>query len=124
MLREIMIVRQVPGDFRRRWFQDDYFDLYVWYAESGDVAGFQLCYDRQGDEHAFTCMAGSPPKHQSVDAPGSICAVGPTPLLTPARRSLPREVVSRFTAASSGLDAGIRKWILQSLEDAQRGAAD
>lgn len=122
MLREISKVRQVPGEFRRRWFQDDYFDLFVWYADTRQVAGFQICYDRSGDEHALTCMNGGSPRHQRVDAPGSGLSIGPTPVLVRAGRSLPDEVVSRFLAASSELEPALREWMLCALRGANQVA--
>jgi hypothetical protein len=54
MLRELTNVRQVRGEPRRRWFADDYFDLIAWVGKSGECTGFQLCYDKSGDEHALT----------------------------------------------------------------------
>ncbi|MGA2764766.1 MAG: hypothetical protein ABSG17_15560 [Spirochaetia bacterium] len=68
MLREIPNVRQVPGEGRRRWFTDAYFDLIVWYAEDGMVSGFQLCYDKQGHERAFTWRRGHELVHEEMDA--------------------------------------------------------
>jgi hypothetical protein len=66
MLREISAVRQDQADLRRRWFQDDYFDLFVWVAPEGGIVAFQLAYDRGGDERvlgwhrsAATCTAMS-----------------------------------------------------------------
>ena len=43
MLREIEGVADEPRT-RRRWFHDDYFDLFVWQTEQGDITLFQLCY--------------------------------------------------------------------------------
>ncbi len=54
MLRELADVRQIPGEPRRRWFADDYFDLIVWFDKRGQIIGFQLCYDLPRDEHALT----------------------------------------------------------------------
>ncbi len=68
MLREIRDVRQVPGEGRRRWFTDAYFDLVVWYAEDGTVSGFQLCYDKQGHERAFTWRKDHACTNEEMDA--------------------------------------------------------
>jgi hypothetical protein len=43
MLREIEGIAAEPST-RRRWFHDDYFDLFVWQTEKGEVILFQLCY--------------------------------------------------------------------------------
>ncbi len=68
MLHELQKVRQVPGEGRRRWFTDAYFDLIVWYAEDGGLAGFQLCYDKQGWERAFTWRQGHACVHEAMDS--------------------------------------------------------
>ena len=46
MLREIRGVEQRNPQRTRRWFQDDYFDLYLWQDRAGEVLRFQLCYER------------------------------------------------------------------------------
>jgi hypothetical protein len=46
MLREIRGLEQRKKREIRRWFQDDYFDLFVTQDEGGEVQWFQLCYAR------------------------------------------------------------------------------
>jgi hypothetical protein len=53
MLREIRNVRQDAPGVTRRWFQDDFFDLWTWESE-GAVVAFQLCYDKRRDERALS----------------------------------------------------------------------
>ena len=50
MLREMASVRQQDSSVRRRWFRDDYFDLFTWQEPDGGIVGFQLCYDLQIDK--------------------------------------------------------------------------
>lgn len=51
MMREILGVADDPPA-RRRWFHDEYFDLFVW--QSGDeVTLFQLCYGVDSSERAL-----------------------------------------------------------------------
>jgi hypothetical protein len=66
MLREIA-ARQVEGEPQRRWFTSPEIDLYVWLAEDGSPAGFQLCYDKQSREHALTWTDGSGFSHMAVE---------------------------------------------------------
>jgi hypothetical protein len=42
-MKEILGVADEP-DARRRWFHDDYFDLFVWQTPGGELLSFQLCY--------------------------------------------------------------------------------
>ncbi len=67
MTRELSDVRQVRGEPRRRWFADDYFDLILWVGDRGAIVGFQLCYDKSGDEHALTWHINTGFSHQRVD---------------------------------------------------------
>ena len=70
MIHEVKRTRQVPGEGFRRWFTDSDFDLIVWYEgqdEDGPIAGFQLCYDKQGAERALTWRRATGFSHEKVD---------------------------------------------------------
>ncbi|GBC63072.1 hypothetical protein DENIS_4061 [Desulfonema ishimotonii] len=67
MLREIANVKQIEGEPRRRWFSNEYFDLIIWLDEAGDISGFQLCYNKTGDQHALTWHRASGYMHSRVD---------------------------------------------------------
>jgi hypothetical protein len=54
VLREIVSVRQDSDRGLRRWFQDEYFDLFVWLDAAGAPLAFQLCYNRNHGEAAIT----------------------------------------------------------------------
>ncbi|HUG75907.1 MAG TPA: hypothetical protein VML57_00300 [Burkholderiales bacterium] len=51
MLKEILGVADDPPA-RRRWFHDDFFDLFVWQAGE-EVTLFQLCYGIDSSERAL-----------------------------------------------------------------------
>jgi len=57
VLREIPGVIQDDPSNRRRWFQDDYFDLFVLEAD-GELAAFELCYDIRSNERALAWSRG------------------------------------------------------------------
>jgi hypothetical protein len=67
MLQEVKDVRQIPGDLRRRWFCDDYFDLIVWFDPAGSFQGFQLCYDRKLNPRALTWLQDKGYRHNGID---------------------------------------------------------
>ncbi|MGH8703770.1 MAG: hypothetical protein ACREVR_21675, partial [Burkholderiales bacterium] len=52
MLREIEGIGDEPRT-RRRWFHNEYFDLFVWQTDVGDVTLFQLCYGIAASERAL-----------------------------------------------------------------------
>jgi len=68
MLTEIKETRQIPGEGHRRWFRDDELDLIVWYEEDGNIAGFQLCYDKLDHERALTFRKPNSYQHHAIDA--------------------------------------------------------
>jgi hypothetical protein len=51
MLKEIIGVADDPPA-QRRWFHDDYFDLFVWQAQ-GELTLFQLCYGPDSSDRAL-----------------------------------------------------------------------
>ena len=53
MLREIEGLRQDEPGLQRRWFHDEYFDLFVWQKPDGGLAAFELCYGDHADERAL-----------------------------------------------------------------------
>ena len=67
MLREIQSVRQDKPGLRRRWYQDEFFDLYTWHAADGSLSGFQVCYDLPGRERAITWHRRHGFSHNKVD---------------------------------------------------------
>jgi hypothetical protein len=115
MLREAK-AKQNRGEPRRRWFRDEDFDLYVWYLADGAFAGFQLCYDKQNDEHAFTWFAGVATHHRVDDARGSM-QTGRTPILVAGRSLEAATLCEAFDAASTKLDPEIRAYVLKILAE-------
>lgn len=110
-----MQTRQVPGEPRRLWHTDDYFDLYVWFTPDGAIAGFQLCYDKYGDQRALTWLASGTFRHERVDAGDENPYDTRTPVLCDAcpldAEALRREFVER----AEDLDASLRDLILEHL---------
>jgi len=51
-MREILGLTQEKPQTRRRWFHDDYFDLFVSQSNDGKLDGFQLCYGLDSTERA------------------------------------------------------------------------
>jgi hypothetical protein len=53
MMREIEGVVQGEPATRRRWFHDEYFDLFVWQNTANEIESFQLCYGIDSSERAL-----------------------------------------------------------------------
>ena len=83
-MREIGPVRQDSEHGKRRWFQDEYFDLFVWQDPAGAPIGFQLCYERNCAEGAISWSVREGFAHARVDGGRS---VGLAPPMSPMLRS-------------------------------------
>src|SRR6267378_2233710 len=95
MLKEILGVADDPPA-RRRWFHDDYFDLFVWQA-GGEVTLIQVCYGADATERALVW-----------DKERGFFQDGP-----PA----PQEVFSRFEDAAATLPEEVRREVREKMHE-------
>ena len=123
MLREIQGVRQDNPGLRRRWYQDEFFDLYTWHAPNGKLAGFQLCYDLPGRERAITWHRQHGFSHNRIDGGNTPGRMSGTPLLVAGARFPHRLVRERFIKHAATLDAATRKAITRQDARIRRVAA-
>ena len=69
MLNEVPHVTQYePGQYRR-WFHDEYFNLYTWESADGDLRCFQLCYGKDDVRRARRWSPEAGYRHEGVDSP-------------------------------------------------------
>jgi len=115
MLHEIPNVRQIPGEGRRRWFTDAYFDLIVWYAEDGSLTGFQLCYDKEGEERAFTWNRGHACVHESTDSSELPGHSKMSPVLTGGSPAPARNIAVRFMQQSANVEPAIVRVVFTTI---------
>ncbi len=108
-------VRQIPGDLPRRWMSDDYFDLIVWYSDDGCIHGFQLCYDKRGDERALTWTQDNGFQHHRVDTGESSAVSNSTPILVAGGEFAGAVVEAEFARRSEQVSAEIRQLVLSKL---------
>jgi hypothetical protein len=95
MLKEIYGVADDPPA-RRRWFHDDYFDLFVWQSE-GEVTLFQLCY---GVDSSGRALVWDRKRGFFHDGPAA-----------------PPDVVQRFDEAAAALPRDLRAELRQKLHE-------
>lgn len=118
MLKEIKHVRQIPNEPRRRWFTTLGHDLIVWFDESDTPIGFQLSYDRDGAQHAFTWHALKGYSHDTVDT-GEEHHSGykMTPILIADGSPEMNELRTQFRKLSTGMDNTLIQFIDEKLRD-------
>jgi hypothetical protein len=106
MMREILGVAP-DASARRRWFHDDYFDLFVWQVASGEVTSFQLCYGIDSSERALVWQQQRGFFHDGVrgrSVAGEVIGAG----VARGAQGSPDPVVARFDAAAGALPGEVR----------------
>jgi hypothetical protein len=116
-LREWKGVRQRPEEGRRRWFTDEDMDLIVWYSRDGSIRGFQLCYAKQGDQHAITWLSDGGYSHARVDdgEAGRAIGIKRTPILVEDGVPDADRILSVFDERARHVDPPIRNLVRRHL---------
>ncbi|MFI5366473.1 MAG: hypothetical protein ACHQ4J_12710 [Candidatus Binatia bacterium] len=116
MLRELPVT-QPKGEPFRRWYADDYFDLFVWTSDGGAVVAFELCYDKPGCERALIWSRETGWGHFRVDSGEATPIKNRTPILV-SDGSFPKAlVVAQLTEASTAIDPMARTFVLGKLQE-------
>lgn len=119
MLKEISGVRQDDPKVIRRWFQDDYFDLFVWQSRGARITGFQLCYDIPGLQRVLSWHERSGFSHDRIDTGEATPERNMTPILVADGRPPIEEVLANFTRRSPAVDPDVREFISRKLQEYQ-----
>jgi len=115
MLREIRYVKQERKKDRRRWFTDDYWDLYVWIRPDGTYSGFQLCYGKTDVQRALTWMEGAEPVHAGISEEENPTDRNRAALLVADGFFDVAEVTRRFSQDAGNIDTEIRAYVQRKL---------
>jgi hypothetical protein len=91
MMHEILGVAD-EADVHRRWFHDDYFDLFVWQSDGGELVQFQLCYGLDSSERALVWHRDGGFYLDGEKASGSSKGEPLVARFDAASRSLPEEI--------------------------------
>jgi hypothetical protein len=126
VLREIPDVIQDDPSNRRRWFQDDYFDLFVLEVD-GELAAFELCYDIRSNERALAWSRVGRYFHDggtsaSGDFIGAQLASGDPLDADPIIARFERAAAELPEALRLALTARLREYALQNAEGLARRA--
>ena len=116
MLIELDEVRQIENEGNRRWFRDSEMDLILWYSGSGAITGFQLCYDKENNEHAITWRETGTYTHDSVDTGDTTGHNKRSPVLAPDGFFDKRRIMMLFEQKSENVDPDLRSFILDKIE--------
>ncbi len=119
MLIEYKGVKQEAGKGSRRWFEDESYELVVWYMPDGTVEGFQILYYGKVAERALTWRRGEGFAHSRIDNGTESPMKNLAPILLPNGKVPWPQVVREFDESSSGLEPDLREFIRQRLEARQ-----
>ena len=114
-MREILGVTDEPRTLRR-WFHDDYFDLFVWQTTSGEVTLFQLCYGIGSSERALVWHKYGGFFHDGVEsapAPDEVLGSG----LNAGAALNADPIIARFQMAAQSLPEDVRGAIVDRLRE-------
>jgi len=119
MLAELSNTRQFKNEGYRRWFSDKYFDLIVWYDVTKTIiVGFQLCYDKFGQEHAFTWHKDRGFSHNRIDDGEEIPGHSKMSPILVNDGMFSKEVISdKFKMASRRMDSKIADFVYEKIKE-------
>lgn len=107
MLQKIRGVRQDGSGRERHWFQDDYFDLFAWTDDAGEVVAFQLCYDRLNRERVLAWSESAGYMHRRIDDGEELPTQNLSPLMVADGWFAADRVAAEFDARSTSI---ARRW--------------
>jgi len=117
LLREILIVQRDNPSLRRRWFESDYFDLFIWQDLSGAFVKFQLCYDVDLDERALVWGRKEGFFHDGVDHGDRPSGGTVAPIFIPDGKLDSGTVVPRFAREAAEIPAEVRDFVLTKIRE-------
>ena len=115
MLYEIRKVKQIEGQDFRRWFTDDYFDLFVWYDENNTISSFQLSYDKGYKERAVTWTKKGGIVHTGVDDGEDDPTASRTPMLETDGNFDNTRVAEQFREAAAEIEPELAAFVHEQL---------
>ena len=116
MLREVLVVEQKDPSLKRRWFESDYFDLFIWQEPSGDFVRFQLCYDVELHERALVWNIAEGFYHDGVDHGDGGLGIE-APILVSDGKFDSGTVVPRFESEAVEIPADVRDFVIAKMRE-------
>ncbi len=129
MFREINVSKQAESGPKRRWYQSDYFDLYVFYVRHSERAdkyadrefvGMQLCYDIRRNQRTLEWKKEDGFSHHAVSKGGGDTLSdhgASSALLRKGGTFDSAKVIDRFMQDSSTLPGLVKTFVLKKLAE-------
>lgn len=131
MFREITISKPAESGPKRRWYQSDYFDLYVFYIRHSvradkhadrEFVGLQLCYDIRRNQRTLEWKKEGGFSHHAVKKGGDTLSDhgASAALLQKGGTFDAAKVIDRFMVDSGSLPGQIKTFVLKQLTEYAR----
>jgi hypothetical protein len=125
MLKEITSVTQFDGEPKRRWFEDENFDLIMWQNDAEEIVGFELYYDKFTDQHAMRWEKPAKYAHYRVDeGENKAGKQKSSPILISDRDFDGEKIAHLFKAESRELDKKISRFVFDKILQYPSSSAD
>jgi len=122
MLYEIKNVRQRKGEGKRRWFTDDFWDLFTWSDQDGFIDRFQLAYGKPDNERSLTWGAATGFKHTAVDSGDPDGSINMSPILVEGGEFPGVEIVDRFKRDAAAIPFDVSEFVQKKALRIQPGS--
>jgi hypothetical protein len=109
--------KQDEKDVIKRWFQDEYFDLFTWQDYNGTITGFQLCYERLGDERVLSWDWQRGFGHHRVDDGEASPHKNMSPIFVRNGGFSYQEVMPKFVKSSDKISQAISLFIIEKIKE-------
>ena len=128
MFREINVSKQDKDGPKRRWYQSDYFDLYIFYIRHSErmdkhadreFVGMQLCYDIRRNQRTLEWKQAAGFLHHAVKKGGDTLSDhgASSALLQQGGVFDAEKVIDRFMQDSHGLPALVGTFVMKKLTE-------
>lgn len=118
MLRELAGVRQDNPRLSRRWFQDEFFDLFVWTGTGGQVTAFQLCYDRLRRERVLAWSEAGGFIHRRIDDGEHTPIKNMAPIMVVDGAFPSARIAAEFENRATALEQDLRHFVRARIREA------
>ena len=134
MFREITVAKQAENGPKRRWYQSEYFDLFVFYYRHSERAdakadrefvGIQLCYDIRRNQRTLEWKKETGFSHHRVNKGADTLSDhgASASLLEKGGEFDANAVINRFMRESEGLPPLVRTLVMEKLAEYARTKA-
>jgi hypothetical protein len=118
LLQKIRGVRQDDSGRERHCFQDDFFDLFAWTDEAGEVVAFQLCYDRLKRERVLAWSEPNGFIHRRIDDGEELPVQKMAPMMVADGQFAADDIAAEFDNRSTAIGPRWRQFIRTKIDEA------